>query len=201
MMIYFFIFLLFSGIYRLYDSRQRFLFEQQKDERIHSIPDEDVKQLWLNLSKLNIQYAKFFKRYGFFITTCSIINILLFIHTQLTVDDLIGSDVIKIILPTIVTLVLGWIILGENTRHRNSQSFMLTFQMEKKKIYRLYKEYNFSKRNKWKDYHHFYENDFHIVNNWIGKEKTIVTGSVIYYTSWLLLVILITTFHLTIFLR
>lgn len=199
MMIYFFIFLLFSGIYRLYDSRQRFLFEQQKDERIHSIPDEDVKQLWLNLSKLNIQYAKFFKKYGLFVTTCSIINILLFIHTQLTVDDLIGSDVIKIILPTIVTLVLGWIILGENVRNSYS-SFMINFHIEKKHIYRLYKKYNFSKRDDWQKYFDF-EGDLYVLNNWIGKEKTIVTGSIIYYASWLLLIILITAFHLTIFLR
>ncbi|MBQ5429428.1 MAG: hypothetical protein IIU35_03405 [Neisseriaceae bacterium] len=53
--LYFSIFLLLSGVYRMYDGKKRLLFEQQADDRVNSIPDEDVVQLWHNLTKLNIK--------------------------------------------------------------------------------------------------------------------------------------------------
>ena len=91
-MLYLFIFLLFSGIYRIYDGKRRLLFEQQPDDRINSIPDEDVVQLWHNLKKLNIKLGHFFKKYGLFIIICAIINLVLFFETHLTIQELVKDS-------------------------------------------------------------------------------------------------------------
>lgn len=196
-MLYFFIFLLISGLYRMYDGRRRLLFEQQPDDRVNLIPDDDVVQLWHNLTKLNIKFGHFFQKYGLFLMVSAIVNILLFFKTHLTIQGIIkylGLFGIVILVIIFIAWIVGIFILQEGNKYE--KGFFLTFITEKKSIIKYYKKYNFSKINKWKEYINFICSDFQIMNEWIGKEKHIVVGSVIHYLSWLLLIILITTVHL-----
>ncbi|MBQ9682316.1 MAG: hypothetical protein IJV35_03500 [Neisseriaceae bacterium] len=198
-MLYFFIFLLCSGLYRMYDGRRRLLFEQQPDDRVNLIPDDDVVQLWHNLTKLNIKFGHFFQKYGLFLMSCAVVNILLFFKTHLTIQEIIkhfGLFSIIVLAIIFITWVIGIFILGESNRSmRYTNSFLLTLTTKKNDIAELYKRYGYKSISQWeKDINH-HGRDFAVVNEWIGKEKHIVIGSIIHYSSWLLLIILVTAFH------
>lgn len=198
-MLYFFIFLLCSGLYRMYDGRRRLLFEQQPDDRVNLIPDDDVVQLWHNLTKLNIKFGHFFQKYGLFLMICAVVNISLFFKTHLTIQEIIkhfGLFAIIVLAIIFITWVIGIFILGESNRSmRYTNSFLLTLTTKKNDIAELYKRYGYKSISQWeKDINH-HGRDFAVVNEWIGKEKHIVIGSIIHYSSWLLLIILVTAFH------
>ena len=202
-MLYFFIFLLISGLYRMYDGRRRLLFEQQPDDRVNLIPDDDVVQLWHNLTKLNIKFGHFFQKYGLFLVVCAVVNILLFFKTHLTIQEIIkhfGLFAIIVLAILFIFWIIGFFILGESNRsmrynRKYTKSFLLTFTTKKNDIVELYKRYGYKCLNQWeKDINH-HGRDFAVLQEWIGKEKHIVIGSIVHYFSWLLLIILVTTFH------
>ena len=217
-MLYFFIFLLISGLYRMYDGRRRLLFEQQPDDRVNLIPDDDVVQLWHNLTKLNIKFGHFFQKYGLFLVVCAVVNILLFFKTYLNLQILLKYTIQYtqwyglLFFSVLLLLTIFGILMISNDYadcHRRigvRTFFLLNIISEKKYFFETYKKYNFYKRNNWDNF--LYENDidkYHSYGNLeryifddarVGKEKYIVIGSVIHYLSWLLLIILITTVHL-----
>ncbi|MBR3425744.1 MAG: hypothetical protein IKG79_06890, partial [Neisseriaceae bacterium] len=119
-MLYFFIFLLISGLYRMYDGRRRLLFEQQPDDRVNLIPDDDVVQLWHNLTKLNIKFGHFFQKYGLFLMVSAIVNILLFFKTHLTIQGIIkylGLFGIVILVIIFIAWIVGIFILQEGNKY------------------------------------------------------------------------------------
>lgn len=161
-MLYLFIFLLFSGIYRMYDGKRRLLFEQQPDDRVNSIPDEDTVQLWHNLTKLNIKLGHFFQKYGLFISICAVANIILFFETHLTIQDLVKDSGLFGFLLLFVLLLccfLGYNETDTVRRHTINTSGLsgvpgyrfvpLNFILDKENIIVVYKLFHFYKREDW----------------------------------------------------
>ncbi|MBR5676432.1 MAG: hypothetical protein IKX14_08385 [Neisseriaceae bacterium] len=161
-MLYLFIFLLFSGIYRIYDGKRRLLFEQQPDDRINSIPDEDVVQLWHNLTKFNIKFGHFFKKYGLFISICAIINLVLFFETHLTIQELVKDSGLFGFLLLFILLLCCFLgtaetdIVRRRGLRRSDLSYVpgyrfvpLNFILDKENIIAVYKLFHFYKREDW----------------------------------------------------
>ena len=224
-MLYFFIFLLCSGLYRMYDGRRRLLFEQQPDDRVNLIPDDDVVQLWHNLTKLNIKFGYFFQKYGLFLVVCAAVNILFFLKTNLSIKDIIldcglfGFLILSII---IIIAFLGFLLLTRQSDINLSgiddyRYWALNFIWDKESIIALYKFFHFYKREDWHKLSSLDEqqklgiklnNKYSEHNLFLGasykklfeqckinREVHIIIGAMMKYFSWLLLIISITAYH------
>lgn len=215
-MLYFFVFLLFSGLYRLYDGKRRLVFEQQPDDRVNSIPDEDIVKLWHNLTKMNIQFGHFFQKYGLFITVCSVVNIILFFQTHLTIQQLIKDSGLFGFLLLFVLLFCCFLGLNETNRRDRIYTYnikLLNFIWQKETIFNMYKLFHFYQRENWHklasldeqyklgvqaEYHLFHGEQYKDsleYRHQLNKEKNIMIGAVMRYLSWILVIIAITAYH------
>lgn len=212
-MLYLFIFLLFSGIYRMYDGKKRLLFEQQADDRVNSIPDEDTVQLWHNLTKLNIKLGRFFQKYGLFISICAVANIILFFETHLTIQELVKDSGLFGFLLLFVLLLccfLGYIEINPSDGTHSIKA--LNFIWYKGSIFDMYQLFHFYKKEDWHkiaslneqrklgvkaEYHLFHGEQYKYIleNYYLNREKNIIVGSVMKYLSWILLIATITAYH------
>lgn len=212
-MLYLFIFLLFSGIYRMYDGKRRLLFEQQPDDRVNSIPDEDVVQLWHNLTKLNIKLGHFFKKYGLFIIICAIINLVLSFETHLTIQELVKDSGLFGFLLLFVLLLCCF--LGYNETNPSDKTYHvrpLNFIWYKGEIFNMYQLFHFYKKEDWQkiaslneqrklgvkaEYHLFHGEQYNwlLKDYYLNREKNIIVGAVMKYVSWILLIVAITAYH------
>lgn len=211
--------LLLAGIYRWYDGCKRLkrAEETSRDERWRSIPDAEVIAWWHRLTVLDRHFGVFFKYYGLFLIIISFLNLLLNLKTEVEIP-LNGFTILFGFCIT-VALIVGWVIMGENSGRSKRSSFSsvpagyahfpLDFSSQKDSFYLKYSEQMFREKKDWQDLKGFSHSDpamyypiTTIIGNLDGYLKGVSHvkfGAWVYYGSWLLSVLTITAYHFYVF--
>lgn len=109
------IFILWAGLYRLHDGRARLKYEAKDDHRVDQIPDADVRQLWHTLSKLNIQYGRFFIGYGWYLIAVAVINFYFYGYLNLDFTNLVDHALNRLMFAVLLFgLPISYVIAKSN---------------------------------------------------------------------------------------
>lgn len=213
-----FLFLLAAGIYRYKDGCKRLnrTKEAAQDGRWRAIPDAEVVAWWHRLTELDRQFGAFFKYYGLFLIVISLLNLLLNLKTKTEIP--LNGFTICFGFGITVALIVGWAIMGDNTtrirsKQKQDERWPFAFPAQKDYVLEWYDIQEFQPMVQWtqeriyqyKKYHN--EQRRHAQYVWELKSfksgiydllngvKRLKFGAIIYYGSWLLLILLTTAYH------
>lgn len=210
-----FLFLLAAGTYRYSDGRKRLSRADAavRDERWRAIPDAEVVDWWHRVTRLDRQFGVFFKRYGLFLIAISLVNLLLNLKTAAEIP--LNGFTIWFCFGITLALIVGWVIMSESSgrsrrtlyapRLASYAHFPLDFSGQKDSFYLMYGEQGFRGKQDWQDLQGFSHSSemYYPITTIIGNFDAYLKGSnhvkcgaVIYYGSWLLLVLVMTAYHI-----
>lgn len=210
-----FLFLLAAGAYRYNDGRKRLnrADKTEQDERWRAISDAEVVAWWHRLTVLDRQFGIFFKYYGLFLIVISLLNLLLNLKTRTEIP--LNKFTIWFGFGITVALILGWVIMSENSGRSRRSSFSsapasyahlpLDFSGQKDSFYLMYGEQGFRRKKDWQDLKGFSHSDPAIyypittiianLDGYLKGSNYVKFGAWVYYGTWSILIMLISVYH------
>ncbi|WP_156503468.1 hypothetical protein [Eikenella longinqua] len=204
--------LLAAGCYRYRDGCRRLRRAQQEDTRYTQIPDADTVAWWRKASLLDKQFGIFFKRYGQFLIAVSLFNLLLNRKTGLEIP--LNGFTIAFGFCITIALVIGAGVMGDgasrncnNTPYKGegSEKNGLDFAKHKTHVLKRYEIQSFRPREEWQQ-KPIWQHEFMVLDSFKGDIEMMLKGirwvkpgAVLYYGSWLVLIVVTTGYHLYVF--